>query len=869
VTLRAKILLVAVFSAALTALVSGVALYFLGAEQARLKSIIDVEVEAAKRIEGVKYNLLKARDAERLLTDFADEENLKAGREHVALMRAFADQAQSMTTDKVVYDKCSRLLAGIGRYEGALEDVGNLVISERNTLTEIRGKFAGESESLSGVLRKAADDIGEALAAGKLPPGEGPRIAARATEEVSKLDRALARFREGEALADAQDGRDAAVALQGLLAEARKEPGTGAIRAPLEEAVHEADALVARIDDYSANLASGDSERIRLAERTALEVEGLGVLAQEISTDLWKGIDGSKKEADKLGGLARGTIAAMALLSVGLGLLVAWLVATGLRTAVNRIAQVARTVAKGERPRVLPKEGTDEVGELAQAFNKLVTELVEQRAEMSKRDVQDAVLEITRVVSSTVKLKSLLDAALSIVADVSQSPVAGLYLLEERTGRYMLAAVHGAERSAFKENGMLPGEGIIGRAGQMERPWVLDRVPSHVAPSIQTAFGDIQPTCLVYQPVPYEGRNIGVLALARTAAADPRLLAILQVVSGQLGVALANATVHEQLERLVAERTQELSEVNRELAAKNVKVMELARLKSEFLSSMTHELRTPLNAIIGYTEVVLAKTPELPEKRRHALEKVLRNSRELLALINDILDLSKYEAGRMEVYREEFDVREMVEDCVATARQILGERAVKLTADVKGGEAPLMHDRMKIKQCLTNLLSNAVKFTQSGEIAVKVDVRADEVELAVVDTGIGIKAEDRERIFDEFRQSDGSIARKYGGTGLGLSITRRNCLILGGRISVDSTPGQGSTFRIVLPRAAPGEAAAEAGAAAAAAGGEPTPSEVAPERAVAESAEPGGAAAALSPGAVVAPAAPGVAAGPPAEPLKS
>ena len=815
-TLRTKLVLVTAFAALLTVLVAGVATYFLGAERARLKSLIEVDVEAARRIEGVKLNLLRAQDAERLLTDFADEAYLKEAREHTVLMREFANQAQALTTEPLVDDKCTRLLAGIGRYEGALEDVGNLVISERNTLQEIRDKFAVEAEALSSTLHKVTADITEALASNKLPPGDGPRIAPAATRAVSRLGRALDRFREGEALADATDARESAVSLAELLARARATPGTASILSALQEAAHEADALVARIDDYSSNLASGDADRIRLAERTALEVDGLAFLASEISTDLWKIVESSKISADALAGNARWAIFVMTLLSVIVSLVTAWLFAANVRTSLDKIASVARTVAKGERPRALPREGPDEIGELAQAFNKVVQELMESRTEMSKRDVQDAVLEITRVVSSTVKLKSLLESALSIVAEISNSPVAGLYLLEDRSSRYMLASVHGAERSAFKENGMLPGEGIIGRAAQMERPWVLDRVPPHVAPSIQTPFGDIQPSCLIYQPISYEGRNIGVLALARTTPAEPRLLSILQVVSGQLGVAFANATVHEQLERLVAERTQELSEVNRELAAKNEKVTELARLKSEFLSSMTHELRTPLNAIIGYTEVVLAKTPELPDKRRSALEKVLRNSRDLLALINDILDLSKYEAGRMEVYREEFDVKELVDDCMATARQLLGdkEKNVKLVSEVQGAGAPLLHDRMKIKQCITNLLSNAVKFTQAGEIGLRVEVRPEELEVAVRDSGIGVRAEDREKIFDEFRQSDGSIARKYGGTGLGLSITRRNCLILGGTIAVDSEVGVGSTFTIKLPIAKPAAAAVEAAAVA-------------------------------------------------------
>ena len=263
----------------------------------------------------------------------------------------------------------------------------------------------------------------------------------------------------------------------------------------------------------------------------------------------------------------------------------------------------------------------------------------------------------------------------------------------------------------------------------------------------------------------------------------------------------------ENLEERVQQRTGELEQANLRLEEQNQaledaneQIQEANRLKSEFLANMSHELRTPMNAIVGFSKIVLRKARDLlPGRQVDNLEKVLQSSEILMNLINDILDLSKIEAGRLEIQPESFSLRELVESSLSTVSPMV-KRGVETRADL-AAEIDVVHsDPTRVRQSLINLLSNAAKFTEKGSITASLQsVDSDQIELAVVDTGIGIAPESLEYIFDEFRQADGSTTRKYGGTGLGLSITQKLTQMLGGSIRVESEVGKGSSFIVTLP----------------------------------------------------------------------
>ena len=258
-----------------------------------------------------------------------------------------------------------------------------------------------------------------------------------------------------------------------------------------------------------------------------------------------------------------------------------------------------------------------------------------------------------------------------------------------------------------------------------------------------------------------------------------------------------------ELERKVREATAELVRQNELLRRQAVQLEQASALKSQFLANMSHEFRTPLNAILGYTSMLLKGVlGPLDEEQAEGLARVDSNGRHLLGIINDILDISRIEAGRMPLRLSEFGLPELVGEVLAEVEPIVAQSSVHIEASVDQRLPSVQSDRQKVKQIVLNLLTNAVKFTPSGIITLsaRYDPRTREVAVTVADTGIGIAAEDHARIFEDFQQADSSPTRTHGGAGLGLAICRRLATMLGGKIQLESAPGTGSTFTVVLPR---------------------------------------------------------------------
>jgi signal transduction histidine kinase len=247
-----------------------------------------------------------------------------------------------------------------------------------------------------------------------------------------------------------------------------------------------------------------------------------------------------------------------------------------------------------------------------------------------------------------------------------------------------------------------------------------------------------------------------------------------------------------------------LNRMNAELGRLYQQIEAANRHKSEFLASMSHELRTPLNAIIGFTRLVMRRSQAvLPARQYENLEKILLSAEHLLALSNDILDLSKVEAGKMDLYLETFDLATMVDDVTTTAQPLVEKNTNTLVVHRSDAPGTMRADLTKVRQALLNLLSNASKFTTQGTIELTVTREGEDgidwVMLSVTDTGIGMTPEQTGKLFQAFSQAEASTASQYGGTGLGLAITRKFCQMMGGDITVESEVGQGSTFTIRLP----------------------------------------------------------------------
>jgi signal transduction histidine kinase len=290
-----------------------------------------------------------------------------------------------------------------------------------------------------------------------------------------------------------------------------------------------------------------------------------------------------------------------------------------------------------------------------------------------------------------------------------------------------------------------------------------------------------------------EGHVIGLVNLDSVTpdAFNETNLYRLQAFANQAATAFKNAQVY-----------QELQNKSVMLAQTRDQALEASRLKSQFLANMSHELRTPLNSIIGFGQILAdGLVGEMNDQQQEFTNDMLNSAQHLLGLINDVLDMSKIEAGQMELRLERFDFSQLAHETSDTVRALIGKKEQQLVLDIKAHLPELLADRVRMKQVLLNLLSNAHKFTpQHGCITLHAS-RSDEstVLISVTDTGIGIAPEDLSRVFQEFHQIDNSLTRSSGGTGLGLPITLKLIQMHGGFIWVESEPGKGTTFSILLP----------------------------------------------------------------------
>ena len=279
------------------------------------------------------------------------------------------------------------------------------------------------------------------------------------------------------------------------------------------------------------------------------------------------------------------------------------------------------------------------------------------------------------------------------------------------------------------------------------------------------------------------------------------LRSAIRVYRAEIQVALAKDQLRESHEQLIR-KNQELERQQQQLQMQNFKLSEASLLKSHFLATMSHELRTPMNAIIGFSQILLRpKFGQLTHQQADMVERILNNGKHLLMLLNEVLDFSKLEAGRLDLKAEIFDVSKVINLAVNEMRSLADAKNLSLLVQTDLQNTSVFNDPVRVKQILINLLSNAIKFTDSGEVWVEVkELPENQVVIMVRDTGIGIAPRDFKRIFEAFRQVDQSLTRKYPGTGLGLAIIDSLVRMMGGKIFLESKLGVGSIFKIELPR---------------------------------------------------------------------
>jgi GAF domain-containing protein/two-component sensor histidine kinase len=405
-------------------------------------------------------------------------------------------------------------------------------------------------------------------------------------------------------------------------------------------------------------------------------------------------------------------------------------------------------------------------------------------------DQLQAMFEVTQAVSSTLDVETVLNTISARATALSNADGGGIFELDQATQQLNLRSSYNQSAellTVLRQAPLHVGEGAGGRAVATREPVQIPdaAIEGAYQSSVREILLQSGFRALLAVPLLHESQVLGALVLNRKTPGEfaPEVVELVKTFASQSAIALQNARLFQEL----ADKTHQL-----EIASQH---------KSEFLANMSHELRTPLNAIIGFSEVLLERMfGELNERQDDYLKDILSSGKHLLSLINDILDLSKVEAGRMELEASDVALPELLDGALTMLRERANRHGISLTLDVDPEVGSILADERKVKQIVFNLLSNAVKFTpDGGKVTVSARRVEDAVEVAVQDSGIGIAPADQERIFEEFRQVSQTASTAREGTGLGLALARRFVELHGGRIWVESAVGQGSTFTFTLP----------------------------------------------------------------------
>jgi signal transduction histidine kinase len=483
------------------------------------------------------------------------------------------------------------------------------------------------------------------------------------------------------------------------------------------------------------------------------------------------------------------------LLAVLAGILLARQLVTPIR-ALQVGAQQLEASDFGHR---IDVHSGDEIEELARQFNRMADQLqgsysrLEQKVAERTKDLAQSISElkaleeIGRAVASSLDPEAVLATIVTRAVEFSHADAGEIFSYDASRDVFELAETHGLDPSFQDKIRAIPitlGESVLGLSAKQQKAVSFPDLSSAPANPLKDLTLSAGFNSVLVVPLLGQDVIVGALVLQRRAVGDfpERTIGLMQTFAHQSVLALNNA-----------QQFREVDQKGRGLAIASAH-------KSQFIANMNHELRTPLNAVLGYSELLAdGLYGKMPAKALQVLSRIQANGKHLLGLINDVLDISKMEAGQLSLSLDDYSVESVVQSVVSATGSLAEAKGIQIKTSVAEGLPLGRGDERRLTQVLLNLVSNAIKFTDSGSVEVGVDAVNGEFNIMVRDTGPGIAPADQARIFEEFQQVDDSSTRKKGGTGLGLSISRRLIDMHGGRIGLDSTLGKGSTFSIILP----------------------------------------------------------------------
>jgi signal transduction histidine kinase/HAMP domain-containing protein len=542
---------------------------------------------------------------------------------------------------------------------------------------------------------------------------------------------------------------------------------------------------------------AAEARDVQAAEATPLadRLERLtNQLVNKAEADMVAGIEASTEEYAN----AQLVVVAFALASIALALGLGYVISWSIVRPVKEIEARLEQLSAGDFIQRVHVTNRDELGSLAANVNKMCEELgrlyqqIEARTRELTQSVEElrALGEVSQAVNLTLDLDTVLTTIVAKATQLSSTEAGTIYVFDEAPKEFRLRATYGMDETiiaAIRDRHIRLGETAIGKAAEQSKPVQIADVRSDPSAGVLDVIVRAGFRALLVVPLLAADRIVGALVVRRKAPGEfpTRTVELLQTFAAQSVLAIQNARLFREIE----EKSRQLQQASEH--------------KSQFVSSMSHELRTPLNAIIGLTEMMVTNAARFgTEKAMEPLQRVNRAGTHLLGLINQVLDLSKIEAGKLELNPQMVQLTPLIDEVIGTARQLAEQNKNQLAVDATGDLGALTVDPMRLRQILFNLLSNACKFTKEGEVKLKarrfVDGR-DWIEVAVCDSGIGMTPEQQAKLFEEFAQADKTTAQRFGGTGLGLAITRKLARMMGGDVIVSSEPGKGSVFTVRLP----------------------------------------------------------------------